>query len=89
MDGIMSLELTRTELVALKETIELSPGFEGRAQARNAIREILRQRQSRPAPLCLEESILGALVRRIIPIDVQSAALRFKLSRELQRASLG
>ena len=89
MDGIMSLELTRTELVALKETIELSPGFEGRTEARNAIRLVLHQRQSKPAPLCLEETILGALVRRIIPIDVQSAALRFKLSRELKRASLG
>ena len=89
MSGVMSVELTRTELVALKETIELSPVFEGRTQARDAIREVLSARRAKPSPLCIEENILVALTRRIIPIDVPTAALRFKLKRALQRETLG
>jgi len=89
MSGVMSVELTRTELVALKEAIELSPVFDGRAQARDAIQDVLRERRSRPAPLCIEQSTLAALVRRIIPIDVPSAALRLKLNRTIERESRG
>ena len=87
--SVMSVELTRTELIALKEAIELSPVFEGRSQARDAIRDVLRERRSKPAPLCIEENTLAALVRRVIPIDVPSAALRFKLNRTIQRESVG
>ena len=89
MSGVMSLELTRTELVVLKDTIELSPVFEGRTEARDAIRDVLHERRIKPSPLCIEESTLMALVRRIIPIDVPTATLRSKLSRTLQGNSLG
>ena len=41
MGEVTSVALTRTELVALKETIELTPVFEGRTEARDAIREAL------------------------------------------------
>lgn len=79
---VISVALTRTDLVALKETIELTPVFEGRAQAREAIREVLRER--RPSPLWIEASILEAVARRIVPIDVPTASLRSKLDRTLQ-----
>ena len=82
MSGVMSLELTRTELVALRETIELTPLFEGRTQARDAIREVLRARQ--PSLLWIEQSILAALARRIVPVDVSTATLRSRLNRALQ-----
>ena len=84
VSGVMSVKLTRTELYALKETIELSPVFEGRTQARDAIREVLRDFGPRPSPLCIEENILVALTQRIIPIDVPTAALHSKLDRALQ-----
>jgi len=82
--GVMSVELTRTELVALRETIEMTPLFEGRTQARDAIREVLRTRQPRPSPLWIEQSILAALARRVVPIDVPTATLRSRLNRALQ-----
>lgn len=82
MSGVMSVALTRSDLVALKETIELTPGFEGRTQARDAIREVLSKRQ--PSLLWIEESILAAVARRIVPIDVPTATLRSKLNRALQ-----
>jgi hypothetical protein len=82
--GVIRVELTRTELVALRETIELTPVFEGRDRTRDAIREVLAGHEARPRPLCAEESSLAALARRILPIDVQAAALRSKLHRALQ-----
>jgi hypothetical protein len=81
--GIVSVELTRSELVALKEWIELTPLFEGRSEARNAIREVLRER--RPSPLRLDESIVACVIQRMVPTDLQTAALRSKLTRGLQR----
>jgi hypothetical protein len=86
--SVMSVGLSRAELVALKETIEVTPRFEGRAEVRDAIQHVLRQRQARPSPLCVEESALTALARRIVAIDVPSATIRSKLNRALQRDSL-
>lgn len=86
MREVMNVQLTRTELVALKETIELSPVFEGRTEVRHAIRAVLRER--RPAPLSIEESIIAALARRVVPIDVPSSVLRAKLDRALERNRL-
>ena len=80
----LSVALTRSELVALKETIELTPVFEGRTEAREAIREVLRQ--PRPSALQIDEAALASLAQRIVPIDVPTAALRSKLDRELKRA---
>ena len=83
MSDVISVALTRTELVALKETIELTPVFEGRTEARDAIREVLRE--SRPSALRIEEATLAVLAQRIVPIDVPTSALRSKLTHELQR----
>ena len=86
MSEVMSVELTRTELVALKETIELSPLFEGRTEARDAIRELLRM--PRPSPLSIDDDVVDALARRVLPIDVPSSALRAKLNRAVERSRL-
>ena len=86
MSEVMSVILTRTELVALKETIELTPVFDGRTDVRDAIREVLRER--RPSPLRIEEAALASLAQRVIPVDVPTNLLRSKLDRELQRARL-
>jgi hypothetical protein len=81
MSEVVSVALTRTELVALRETIELTPVFEGRTEARDAIQSVLRAGHSRPAPLCLDKATLGALAQRIVPIDVPTSVLRSKLNR--------
>ena len=84
MSELMSVELTRADLVALRETIELTPGFEGRVQAREAIRGVLRER--RPTLLRIDETVLAAVAQRIVPIDVPTASLRSKLDRALRSA---
>ena len=83
MSELTSVALTRTALVALKEMIELTPVFEGRTEARDAIRQALRER--RPSPLHLSERTLAAVARRIVPIDVPTSILRSKMDRELKR----
>ncbi len=87
MSELMSVELTRADLVALRETIELTPGFEGRVQARDAIRGVLRER--RPSLLQIDETVLAAVAERIVPIDVPTASLRSKLDRALRSARAG
>jgi hypothetical protein len=82
MSELMSVELTRADLVALRETIELTPGFEGRVQARDAIRGVLRER--RPSLLQIDKTVLAAVAERIVPVDVPSASLRSKLDRALR-----
>ena len=85
MNGAVSVELTRTELVALRETIELTPLFSGRDEIRDAIGKVLAGNRSRPLPLCVEERSLAALARTIVPVDVPTATLRSKLDRACQR----
>ena len=89
MGEVVSVALTRTELVALKETVELTPVFEGRTQARGAIQAVLRENPSRPSPLSIDAATLESLTRRIVAIDVPSVNLRSKLVRELKRAKAG
>lgn len=86
--SVTSVELTRAELVALKEKIDDTPRFEGRAIVRDAIQQVLRQRQTRPPALCVEESDLTELAQRIVVVDLVSATIRTKLNRALERESL-
>lgn len=79
------MELTRGELVALKETIELTPLFKGRSNARDAIRALLRSR--RPSlPLSLDEETVTCLARNVVvPVDLMSANIHSKLNRAIER----
>src|SRR5690349_14798021 len=85
--SVINVELSRAELVALKETIEVTPRFDGRTEVRDAIQQTLRVPRARPEPLSVEEAALTALARRIIPIDVPSASIRSKLNRALAKGS--
>ena len=85
---LVSVELTRGELVALKETIELTPLFEGRSGARDAIRAMLRSRKP-PSSLSLDEETATSLVRNVVvPVDLMSANIHSKLSRAIERQRL-
>ena len=85
MGTLVSVELTRGELVALKETIELTPLFEGRSGARDAIRAMLRSRKP-PSSLSLDEETATSLVRNVVvPVDLMSANIHSKLSRAIER----
>jgi hypothetical protein len=84
MGSLVDVQLTRGELVALKETIELTPLFEGRAEARTAISGLLRHQRPYASPLSLDEATVNALVRNVVvPIDLLSAAIHTKLNSAL------
>ncbi len=88
MGTLVSVELTRGELVALKETIELTPLFEGRSGAREAILAMLRSRTP-PSSLSLDEETATSLMRNVVvPVDLMSANIHSKLSRAIERQRL-
>jgi hypothetical protein len=76
------------ELTALQERIDVTPEFDGRSRMRAAIREVIRAREAKPPPLCVEASSLAALVQRTVPLDSPTLDLRFKLIRALERERL-
>ena len=78
-----SIVLTRAELVALKEMIDLTPVFDGRAGARAATQRALRDKP-RPAPLCIDDDLAVTLAQWIIPCDGTSATLRAKIYRAVR-----
>jgi hypothetical protein len=71
---------TRGDLVALKETLEQTPLFEGRAELREAINGELRRR-GRPDPLQVQAGALSHLAYRIVDVDPDSIRLRGKILR--------
>jgi len=81
--GTTSIPLTRAELVALKDLIDLTPGLHGRAEARTATQHALREKP-RPATLCIDDDLAVALARRIIPSDGMTVRLRDKFRRAVR-----
>lgn len=84
MGSVVEVTLTRGELVALKETIERTPRFQGRTEVRDAITGLLRRSpRPNPAPLSLDDETVAALVRSVVPTDVMSVTIRTKLNRAI------
>jgi hypothetical protein len=84
-DAQVSIPLTRAELVAVKEAIEVTPLFVGRTEARETMRAALRT--PRITPVALEGGIARQLATRIVPVDFATATARAKLQRAVR--SLG
>jgi hypothetical protein len=76
---------TRAELTAVKETVELTPRFDGRPEVRNAIRAALRPgRQIRPIVLDLETA--ERFAGRFVTMDLPTALAKVKLLRAVRDA---
>ena len=80
----VSVAFTKSDLVALKETLDRTPRFEGRAELREAIDDEL-LRDGDPDPLRVEARALSHLARRII-VDPESVRLRGKITRTVTSA---
>jgi len=79
----VTVAFTRGDLVALKEMLEQTPLFEGRAELREAINFQLR-RHGKPDPLHVPESSLSHLAHRIVAVDPDSLRLRGKIVRAVR-----
>jgi len=79
----ITVPFTRSDLVALKETLDQTPRFEGRAELREIINAELRRR-GKPGPLRVEERFLSHLAHRMVAVDAESVRLRGKITRALR-----
>jgi hypothetical protein len=83
-DGGITVQIdwTRAELAAVREAIEVTPCFEGRAEARETLRDAMRARRTEPVEL--DAGIACRLVSRMAPIDYTTAMAKVKLQQAVR-----
>jgi hypothetical protein len=74
---------TRAELVAVREAIEITPLFEGRADVRRTVREALRANRR---DVVLDQVRAERLAAHLVPVDMQTAVAKVKLLRSIRDA---
>jgi hypothetical protein len=82
-EGDVRIKLSRAELSAAREAIELTPNFEGRVDVRDRLRGAMRARSHSVA---LEREVAERFVRRLVAVDLPTALLRTKLLLAIQDA---
>jgi hypothetical protein len=79
----LQVRWTRAELVAVREAIEITPLFEGRADVRMTIRESLRANRR---DVVLDQTQAERLASHLVPIDMPTAIAKVKLLRAVRDA---
>jgi hypothetical protein len=74
----MHVRWTRAELVAVRDAIEVTPAFEGRAEVRATVAKTLR-RDGRD--VILDVTLAERLAAHLVPIDMPTAIAKVKLLR--------
>jgi hypothetical protein len=82
-EGDIRIVLSRAELTAVREAVELTPHFAGRVEVRDTLRRAMRIRSGK---LALEREVAERFVRRLVPVDLQTALAKTKLLRAIQDA---
>ena len=80
-EGDLHVRWTRAELVAVREAIEVTPLFEGRADVRETVRRTLR---ANGRHVVLDVTLGERLARHLVPIDMQTAIAKVKLLRAVR-----
>jgi hypothetical protein len=80
-EGVMSVKWTRAELVAVREALEITPLFDGRADVRTTVRNALRANRR---VVVLEREQAERLATHLVPVDMQIAIAKVKLLRALR-----
>ena len=81
-EGVVRVQWTRAELLALREAIEVTPNFDGRQEVRDIFR--LAVRAHRAGELTFEREIAERLANRLVPVDLATATARAKLLRAVR-----
>lgn len=74
---------SRAELTAIRESIELTPYFDGRPEVRDILRKAVRARDGR---VRLEREVAERFARRLVAIDLPTALAKVKLLRAIKDA---
>ena len=82
-EGDVQITLSRAELTAAREAIELTPHFEGRREVRDTLRGAVRKRSH---SVTLEREVAERFVRRLAAFDLPTVLLRTKLLFAIQDA---
>ena len=82
-EGDVRIKLSRSELTAAREAIELTPHFEGRREVRDTLRGAVRRRSH---SVTLEREVAERFVRRLAAFDLPTVLLRTKLLLAIQDA---
>ena len=77
----MTVKWTRAEIVAVREAIELTPLFDGRADVRATIRDALRANRR---DVVLDQFQAERLAAHLVPVDMQTAIAKVKLLRAIR-----
>jgi hypothetical protein len=78
----VSVSWTRAERVAVREALEVTPGFDGRSAVRAVVREAARARRVEPVVLGLETAV--QLCRGLAPSDLGTAMAKAKLQQAVR-----
>jgi hypothetical protein len=82
-EGDVRIKLSRAELTAAREAIELTPHFEGRREVRDTLRGAVRARSH---SVTLEREVAERFVRRLVAVDLPTLLVRTKLVFAIQDA---
>jgi hypothetical protein len=80
-EGALRVKWTRAEIVAVREAIEVTPLFEGRADVRMTIRQALRANRRE---VVLDPVLAERLAGHLVPIDMHTAFAKVKLLRAVR-----
>jgi hypothetical protein len=79
--GEILIGLSRAELTAVREAMELTPNFEGRLEVRDTLRHAMK---ARAGSVSIEREVAERFARRLAATDVPTALVKAKLLRAIQ-----
>ena len=79
--GEIQVALSRAELTAVREAVELTPNFEGRLDVRDTLRAAMKSRSN---GVSLEREVAGRFVKRLVATDLPTALVKVKLLRAIR-----
>jgi hypothetical protein len=79
--GDIRIALSRAELTAVREAVEVTPNFEGRLDVRDTLRAAVK---ARSAGIAIEREVAERFVKRLAATDLPTALVKVKLLRAIQ-----
>ena len=80
-EGEIRIGLSRAELTAVREAVELTPNFDGRLEVRDRLRRAVK---ARAGGISLEREVAERFARRLAAIDLPTALVKAKLLHAIQ-----
>ena len=80
-EGVLRIKWTRAEFSAVREAIELTPLFEGRADVRATLRQALKANRRE---VMLDVELAQRLASHLVPVDRARAIATVKLLRAVR-----